>query len=180
MKLLMLISDGMEECEALVTRDVLSRAGIEVFMASTNQKDFVISQNGLQVKADGPKIGSLDQFAGIILPGGGLGTKNLDQYKDIDSLLAYFVNSDKLVCAICAAPSVVGKRGYLRGCDFTCFSGFEKVIDGNHKTLPVVTSDNFITAKSMYYASDFGLAIIEKLLGKDKRNAIEKSIKSEL
>ena len=51
-RLMMLMADGCEECEALVTRDVLKRAGIEVEMKSIMGREVVVSQNGLLIKCD--------------------------------------------------------------------------------------------------------------------------------
>lgn len=177
MKLLMLISDGMEECEALVPRDILLRSDILVDMYSTNKKDQVLSSHNLVVKSDIKKL-DLNAYDGIILPGGGLGTKNLDNFSEIDSLLAHFSSCHKLLAAICAAPSVLGKRGYLAGKKFTCFSSFENGIDGNYTGDEVTVDDNIITARSMYYSADFGLKIVEYLLGLKKMEEIKAKVQS--
>lgn len=177
--MLMLISDGMEECEALVTRDVLLRAGINVLMYSTNNKEEVKSQNSLLVKRDIKKY-NLEDYDGIILPGGGLGTKNLNEYKEMDNILKHFFDNNKLVCAICAAPTVLGKRGYLHNKNYTCFSGCEVGLDGKHNDVSVCQDENIITARSMYFANEFGLKIIQYLLGDEKAIDVEKKIKSDL
>ena len=178
MKVLMLISDGMEECEALVTRDVLIRSGIEVIMFPTNNKKEILSSHKLVVKADINKYPDLNQFDALILPGGGLGTKNLNNYQKMDEMLAHFMGSNKLVAAICAAPTVLGYRGYLKGKQYTCFSGCQEGIDGNYIDTSVCICQNIITGRSMYYSADFGLAIVSYLLGKDAALDTEKKIKS--
>jgi len=179
MRLLMLISDGMEECEALVTRDVLIRSKIDVVMFPTNGKSSVLSSHNLVVNCDTKKL-NLFLYDGLILPGGGLGTKNLDSYINMDSILKHFIEKGKLVCAICAAPSVLGKRGYLNGKNFTCFSGFEKGINGNYTGDGVTVDGNIITAKSMYYSADFGLAIVKYLLGEEKMIDVQNKIMSNM
>ena len=54
--LLMLLADGVEECEALVTRDVLLRGGINVTMKSIMGREVVISQDNLLVKCDTEEV----------------------------------------------------------------------------------------------------------------------------
>ena len=74
------------------------------------------------------------------------------------------------MCAICAAPKVLGKFGYLDGKKATCFPGFEDTLTGATFTGERVNVDeNVITSKGMGTAMDFSLAILEYL--KDKETA---------
>ena len=102
MKVAILYGDGFEDVEALATRDVLVRAGINVFDLRI---DNVI--NPLYVEAS-HKIHLTDfldikdfkgsDFDAIILPGGGLGVRNLLQSKEVDRFVLEAYKSDKLVC----------------------------------------------------------------------------------
>ena len=174
----MLLADGVEECEALVTRDVLVRAGITVVMHSIMKKDTVLSSHGVLIKCDSYENLDLNEYDGIILPGGGKGTQNLDKYEKMDSILAYFAKELKLMAAICAAPTVFGHRGYLKNKKFTCFKGCEEGIIGNYTGEEVERDGNVITGRSMYYSSDFGLRIVEYLLGVPKAIQISRAIRS--
>ena len=72
------------------------------------------------------------------------------------------------MCAICAAPKVLGKLGYLQGKRATCFPGFEEYLNGANATGERVEVDgNVITSKGMGTAMDFSLAILEYLKGKE-------------
>ena len=72
------------------------------------------------------------------------------------------------MCAICAAPKVLGKFGYLEGKKATCFPGFEETLVGAQATGErVVTDGNVITSKGMGTAMDFSLAILESMKGKE-------------
>ena len=175
---LMLLADGVEECEALMTRDVLIRAGIKVVMKSIMNKEVVISQSKLLVKADTMDELSLNEFDGVILPGGGLGTQNLDHYEKMDEILNHFFSNHKLVAAICAAPMVLGHRGYLKNKRFTCFKTCEEGLDGIYTGSEVEIDGNIITSRSMYYASDFALEIVNYLLGNEIKNKVANSIRS--
>lgn len=175
--LLMLLADGVEECEALVTRDVLLRGGINVTMKSIMGREVVISQDKLLVKCDTEEV-DLEGFDGVILPGGGRGTQNLDKYEKMNDILAYFSKNHLLLSAICAAPMVLGHRSLLVNKRFTCFKGCEVGLNGIYTGKEVERDDNIITARSMYFAADFALEIIKYFLGENKALQVSNSIKS--
>ncbi len=177
MKLLMVFADGFEDVEAVATRDVLIRAGIEVVDASLNQDGTVTASHKLHL--NGLKRLSelnLSEFRGIILPGGSRGVNNLLNSNEVISLVKRFYEEEKLVCAICAAPMVLGKAGILHDKFFTCYPGCEVGLDGVYTGDEVNVLDRIITARSMLYSIPFGLAIIEKLLGKETRDRIYNQI----
>ena len=84
--------------------------------------------------------------------------------------------NNKLMCAICAAPMVLGKYGLLHNKKFTCFAGCNEGLDGNFTAKEVEIDGNIITGRSMLYSVPFGLAILEYLLGKDAKERVYKQI----
>lgn len=80
------------------------------------------------------------------------------------------------MCAICAAPMVLGKNGLLHNKPYTCYPGCNEGLDGIYTGEEVVVSDNIVTARSMLYSVPFGLKIIELLLGLDTKERIYKQI----
>ncbi len=176
MKGLLLLANGFEDNEALTTRDVLLRANLSVTTASIDDDIFVVSSHDLLVKSDALlKDIAYKDFDFLILPGGGKGTINLKNSSLISEVIRYFMANSKLVGAICAAPGVLGRLGYLKGHNYTCFKGCEDGEGENTKEC-VVCDKNIITARSMYYSIDFALAIIEYLLGKEKKEEIYLSL----
>ena len=175
MRGLILLADGFEDTEALTTRDVLMRAGIEITTASITDRLEVESSFGLHVLADAllKLIFDTTPYDFIVLPGGGRGTRNLGESPLVTQYIEKFVKANKLVCAICAAPSVVGKLGYLANEKYTCFAGFNQGFAGEFTGNEVEVSGNFITARSMRYSVPFALAIIERLLGKEAKAKVE-------
>lgn len=175
MKLLMLLADGFEDTEALTTRDVLIRAGIEVTTASITDRLEVQSSFGVHVLADAllKLIFDTNPYDGIILPGGGRGTRNLSESPLVEMYLRKFASKNKLLCAICAAPSILGKYGYLVGKKYTCFAGFNVGIAGDFTGNEVEKSGNIITARSMQYSIPFALTIVEELLGKETKEKVQ-------
>ena len=92
--------------------------------------------------------------------------------------MKYFCDNKKLVCAICAAPLLIGKHGYFKDLEYTCFPGCnEKIVEGTLLDKPVVLSGNFLTARSMYYACDFALEIVSLVKGNEKAIEIATQIK---
>lgn len=179
MRGLLLLADGFEDTEALTTRDVLTRAGIEITTASISDYLEVESSFGIHVLADAllKLIFDTTPYDLLILPGGGRGTRNLSESILVPQYIEKFYRANKLVCAICAAPSILGKLGYLKNKKYTCFAGFNEGIDGIFTGNEVEVSDNIITARSMKYSIDFTLTIVEKLLGKQQRDRVEAGLK---
>ena len=123
MRGLLLLADGFEDTEALTTRDVLIRAGIEITTASINDRREVQSSFGVFVLADAllKLIFDTTPYDFLVLPGGGRGTRNLGESQLVAMYIEKFVKANKLVCAICAAPSILGKLGYLTTEKYNCF-----------------------------------------------------------
>lgn len=172
MKGLMLLADGFEDTEALTTRDVLIRAGFDIVTCSVKNEDAVISSFGVETKTDITfRSVYYDEYDFVILPGGGRGTRTLFTSEFVKETLKHF--KDKYMYAICAAPMILGRNGYLENKHFTCFPGFEEGINGIYEPdKGVVVDGNVITAHSMFYSIEFALAIIEQLEGKEKANEV--------
>ncbi|MCI8805964.1 MAG: DJ-1/PfpI family protein, partial [Clostridiales bacterium] len=122
------LADGFEEIEALSVIDILRRGNADVVTMSINDKAEVIGKSNIKVIAD--KTFDKDfalKAEMIILPGGGVGTENLKNSEDIIDVIKYFSDNNKMISAICAAPSILGINGVLKGYKATCYPGFEKV-----------------------------------------------------
>ena len=100
----------------------------------------------------------------LILPGG---ATHLIDKKELCELLIEHNKQDKLIAAICAAPSVLGQLGILEGKKATCYPGFESYLGESYIGSLVVESKNVITAKGPGLSADFAFRIIETLLGSD-------------
>lgn len=166
-KILLLLADGFEDVEALGTCDLLLRSGQAVITATISDNLEVISSFKIKIKADTYlKNINADDFDVLVLPGGGLGVKNLGESKLVKSIVEDFIKKDKIVAAICAAPSILGKYGYLRDKRYTCYAGFNEGIDGHFTAEECVIDGKIVTARSMKYFAKFAYAIL-KVLDKD-------------
>ena len=162
------LADGFEEIEALCPYDLLLRAEIPVKTVSINETTRVIGTHNIAVEADLTlkDISLDDQIEGIMLPGGMPGAANLEKCTAVQDFITKAYEEDKLICAICAAPFVLGNRGILNGRQATCFPGFEGTLSGAEVLSDKVVSDkNIITAKGMGAAFDFGIEIIKYFKG---------------
>lgn len=178
MKGIIILANDFEDVEAIATINVLRRAGLEITMASLAESLDLKTQSGIAIKAEKMlKDLKLSDYDFLVIPGGKAVSKHLQKSKDTEETIKHFASRGKLVASICAAPSLVGKLGFFKGEKFTCFPSFETGIDGVFTGGEVETQGEFITARAMYYSQDFALAIIEKLLGKEKAKMVDKSIK---
>ena len=172
------MADGCEEIEALTVVDIARRAGIETAMISVSGKKEVTSSHNVTFATDIPaEFMDYDLLDAIVLPGGMPGTLNLGANSYVQSVIADFAAQGKLVAAICAAPSVLGEAGLLRGKKATCYPGFEDKLLGATVVMNSVAKDgNIITSRGMGTAIEFALAIVEYLLGAEDAYRIRKGI----
>ena len=171
------LAEGFEEIEALTPVDLIKRAGFEVTTVAVGADKKVVGAHGISVVADITENEFSDEApTAVILPGGMPGTTNLEESETVAMAIVNAASRGALICAICAAPSILGIMGLLKHRQATCFPGFEKYLDGA-KVLDkrVVRDENIITAQGMGCASEFALAIIEALDSKAKADEVAKS-----
>lgn len=157
------LADGFEEIEALATVDVLRRADVPVLTVGTNGKN-IVGAHGISVEADIELDAvELDKIEGLILPGGMPGTTNLDENPKVSALVDFAAQNNLWLCAICAAPMILGKKGLLNGKNATCYPGFEGYLKGAVIGKGVCVDGNIITANGAGAALPFAYAILDAL-----------------
>ena len=178
-KIAVILADGFEEIEGLTVVDMCRRAEIDVKMASISDSLEVTSSGGIVVKAD-CKFGDVnfDEMDMIVLPGGGLGTENLEKFEPLKGVLQDFHSKGKFISAICAAPRILGDLGYLEGKKAICFPGLEGRLKGATvmSDAKAVTDGTIVTARGMGASVEFGAAIITQLLGAEKAEEVQRTI----
>lgn len=158
------LAEGFEETEALVTGNLLGRAGVSVELVAIGSELAVRSSRGITVMADSTLADGLGDYDLLILPGGMPGASNLNECAPLRAELTKAYESGKLVAAICAAPLVFGSLGILNGRRATCYPGFEEQLTGATATGELVVVDgNVITGKGPAAATPFGLKLAELL-----------------
>ena len=172
-----MLAEGFEEVEALAPVDMLRRAGVDVMTVGVTG-DAVRGSHGIVVAAD---INAADMnlkgMEMLVLPGGMPGTLNLEKSEYVQAALEYCYENGIHMAAICAAPSILGHLGYLRGRYATCFPGFESELNCRRVSdKPVVTDGGITTAKSAGYAVNFGCELVNVLLGPEKATAVSDAV----
>ena len=155
------LADGFEEIEAIAPCDILRRGGKEVALVAING-DKAVGSHGIEIKCD-ITIDDVnpEDIEMVILPGGMPGTTNLKNCEKLTKILNFCYKNDIYMAAICAAPSVFGEHGYLKGKLATCFPGFEDSLMGAIVLdEPVVIDENVITSKGAGTALQFGYALL--------------------
>ena len=175
MKCAIFLAKGFEDCEALITIDMLRRASVEVDSVSITDDLRVTASHGVTMFADrlwsdiNPK-----DYDVLILPGGRVGTENLEAFQPLITVLQEHWNSGKLTCAICAAPSILGHLGILKGKHYTCFPSFASDAYGGIYEMELAVEDgNLITGRGMGATIEFARTIIRRLTDEKTMRKLE-------
>jgi 4-methyl-5(b-hydroxyethyl)-thiazole monophosphate biosynthesis len=179
MRGLLILSNFVEDMEALGTRDLLKRAGIEIVTATFETSLQIITSYGLHLKADDYAQNiTIDGYDFLIIPGGPYVGKVVDQDRDIKELVRDFYDQGKLVTAICAGPRFLGQIGLLDGKHYTAFHGSNKdALKGYyHPEEKVVIDGRIITARGAGVIYDFAYEITKYLLSEEKAKEVQKNM----
>ncbi|HEY9574699.1 MAG TPA: DJ-1 family glyoxalase III [Lachnospiraceae bacterium] len=178
-KISVFLAEGFEEIEALTVVDILRRANQEVETVSVGADKRVVGSHQIPVEADCLyEEVDFSQVSMLVLPGGMPGTLNLKKKSELMERLKDFAKKeDKWLCAICAAPSILGELGILEGKEAISYPGYEVALKGA-KILPqkVVRDGNIITAKGMGSSIAFSLELVKVLVDEKEAVRIQQSI----
>lgn len=174
MKVAIVMDNGFEELEAMGPIDLLIRAGLDLDIVSI-QGTSVKGRSGVvfndTIPFDGYDFSNVDC---LIIPGGPHYQK-IEKNEVVLELMKEFA-SNKILAAICAAPTILGHLGLLKGKRYTCFTSMNEDFGGTYVDEYAVIDGNIITGKSAAACVDFGFAIMEVLCGKEKTEEIKQSV----
>ena len=166
-RVLVPLADGFEDIEAVTVVDVLRRGGVEVVTAAIGSSREVRSAHGIVMKADA-LFGDVSdgQFDAIVLPGGGEGTENLRACAPLLERLRKQKEEGRLLCAICAAPTVLLDAGVAdEGLHMTCYPSMMMELDRPYSDVPVVADGDLVTGQAPGAAMLFALVVLQSLVG---------------
>lgn len=173
---LVLLAEGFEDIEAVTPVDILTRAGVDVTVASL-EKGPVKGAYGNTIIADT----TLEKIEGLydclILPGGLKNAQILASHDEVIELVKSHFDAGKLVAAICAAPAFVlaEAAGILAGRKAASDPNFSDILEsgGAEFTDKAVTVDgNIITGMGPGAALPFALKLAEYLAGEETVRAL--------
>ena len=170
MKVLAIIFDGFEELEASAPFALLRRAKIDLTIASDTNE--VMGNHNIKISNAIPlsQINYKD-YDCLLIPGGPH-FKYLRVATHVHEMISYFMENNKFVAGICAAPTIIGQLGYLKNRKYTCFTSMNKDFGGIYQDNGVVVDDKLITAKSAAYSIDFAYEIIRQIAGQEILDAV--------
>ena len=127
--------------------------------------------HGITVKADCTEQ-EADWSAAelLVLPGGLGGVASIEGSKIVmDAIRAH----EGPLAAICAAPTVLARLGLTDGVKATCYPGMEEQM-GNAQMLAedTVADGRILTGRAAGAAFSFGLALLERLQGREVADRI--------
>lgn len=174
-KVCLLLADGFEDIEAIGTFAILRRCGVSVDLYALSGKN-ATGKFGLFCTAlnDFANLNAKD-YDGLVLPGGPAYVL-LEKNEKVQHLIQQYIQENKIVAAICASPTILGKKGYLKGKNYTCFTAMNEDFGGHFIDAYAVTDGNIVTGQSAAAAIDFGFAIAEKLVGKETVEKTKKAV----
>jgi 4-methyl-5(b-hydroxyethyl)-thiazole monophosphate biosynthesis len=176
-KALVFLASGFEEIETLTVVDVLRRAGVDVTVAGL-APNVTEGKHGVKVVPDkGIDDIKVEDFDAVVVPGGNPGYKNLRKDPRVIAMVKEAFNSNKLVAAICAGPTVLSDAGILADKACTIYPGMDQELEaggGKPKHDIVVVDGNIITSRGPATALPFALKLAEKLAGKQVAESVSK------
>jgi len=162
---LVLVAQGTEEMEAVISIDVLRRGGIDVTVAGVDGTDPIRCSRGVVITPD-VALDSVDgDFDIVVLPGGGEGAQRLALSAKVGDILRRQEESGRLVGAICAAPIALEAHGVFEGRQLTSHPSVKEMLEdwGEYSEHPVVADGNLITSRGPGTAFPFALRIVGTL-----------------
>lgn len=163
-----MLGEGFEEAEALITADLLRRAGVEVALTSLTGQE-VTSSHGVTVKAD-KTLAEIDVegLEMLILPGGLGGVESIEMDLFATALIQKVYDKGIYLAAICAAPTILAGMGLLDRRRAVCYPGMEDQMGSAvfQKGTHVVVDGRIITGEACGSTFLFGLKLVEILKGK--------------
>lgn len=159
---LILIHPGFEEMEAAAPIDLLTRADVEVSLASTTREKIVRGRSGLAFETTllFEELEPGDLYDAIILPGGP-GIKELRQHPELCECLKRHHAAGKILACICAAPLLLLDSGLLPG-HYTAHPSTSAELP-QPENQDYVWDGQILTSKGAGTATQFSLALIEAL-----------------
>ncbi len=172
------LAEGFEETEVIYPYDLMCRAGLGVKFVSVTDELAVEGKHEVTLTAH-TTLSALDEEvpALVMLPGGMPGTANLQASEELRKYVMSAYEGGAYVAAICAAPSVLGSYGLLKGKKAVCYPGFEdKLIGAEVLEVPAIRDGRIITGRAAGAAEEFGLLLVEALTDQATADKVKSDI----
>ena len=165
--LFIIAPEKFQDNELAIPRGILEKNEIATTIASVEPGICCGSLGGEVAAVIGLNQVNAEDFDAVIFVGGG-GSQIFRDDPAAHLLAKKAVENDKIVAAICAAPTILASAGILENKNATVFPApeFEKFLTDSGANLssgPVVVDGKIITANGPEAAAEFGAAIVDSL-----------------
>jgi 4-methyl-5(b-hydroxyethyl)-thiazole monophosphate biosynthesis len=162
-KAAVLMIEGYEESETMQIVDLLRRAEIETHTFRFQEDPFVLSMQGMYVRADKIFSDEVKDYDVIVVPGGRTAWQRFIDNQDVMNMLRYFNDNHKLVCAMCSGTKVLEAAGVLEGKTVTGYTGYGEVLKSAGKFVEdvAVWDQNVVTSQGPATPYPFAFKIME-------------------
>ncbi|XP_055686675.1 protein dj-1beta-like [Lutzomyia longipalpis] len=178
---LVILATGSEEMEFVISVDVLRRAKVNVTVGGLGTTVPIKCSRDVVIHPDVPLSEAAKQeYDAIVLPGGLGGAKAMAESKEVGELLKRQESNNRLIAAICAAPTALLAHSIGTGKSITSYPSVQDQFKGstynyvNDKT--VVQDGQLITSRGPGTAFEFALKIAENLVGAEEAAAVAKGM----
>ena len=147
-------------------------------IAAVSEERRIVGAHGVAIECDAllTEVDCSD-FDALLLPGGMPGTENLFESEIVRALACDYAETGRIVAAICAAPTVLGRLGLLKSRRATCYPGCEdRLFAAEHVDADTVRDGNVITGRALGAAIPFALEVIAALEGAETSEKVKSSI----
>lgn len=173
-RVLVVLAAGAEEMETVIVVDVLRRAELQVVLAGLDGGEAVTCSRGVKLVPDAPLEQAQGPFDAIVLPGGAEGARRLAASPAVGRLLREQAAAQRLVGAICAAPSALAAHGLGQGREMTSHPSVRDAVarHARYAEREVVEDGPYVTSRGPGTAIEFALALVARLAGPDRARSL--------
>ncbi|HEX4861375.1 MAG TPA: type 1 glutamine amidotransferase domain-containing protein [Rhizomicrobium sp.] len=169
-RILIIASNGFEQSELEVPRDMLRQAGAKVDVATPDGNDIRGWEHanwGRTAKAD-MKIANAEcaHYDALVIPGGVMNPDKLRVDEDAMRVVREFLSSGKIAAAVCHGPWLLVQADALKGREATSYKSIRKDLENagaKWVDREVVADNGIITSRKPDDLKAFTRKIIEEV-----------------
>lgn len=158
-----LMIEGYEESETMQIVDLLRRAEIETHTFRFQEDPYVLSMQGMYVKADKVFSDEVKEYDVIVVPGGRTAWERFIANENVMDMLKWFNDNNKLIAAMCSGTRVLEAAGVIAGKTVTGYTGYADVLKSAGRFVEdvAVCDQNVITSQGPATPYPFAFKIME-------------------
>ncbi len=163
-KAAVLMMEGYEESETMQIVDLLRRVNVETHTFCFRDDPWVLSMQGMRIKADKKFSDEVKDYDVIVIPGGRTSWQKFIDTPEVLETIRWFNDNGKLIAAMCSGTKVIKAADVIEGKKVTGYTGYEEILTGAQFVHDVAVYDrNLITSQGPATPYPFAFKIMEAL-----------------